>query len=232
MTQSEKHPHIPARKLLDRVILGGSDGAIEGLAMTAALNGANVGFATIAVAGLAFAIAGALSMFFSNYLSRRSELASLEIDIARERMEIETEPEEEKSEMEDLLKKDGYNDEEVRVILRRLSQNKDLWLKEMLNRELRINAEDVRSGHLGEPEAAGVAFFLMGVLTVVPYLFGITRPEALIASAGLSVVALFALGSRVFVPRSFKPMEGMRSALVGAGAGGLLYLVGILLSRV
>ncbi|HXY56295.1 MAG TPA: VIT1/CCC1 transporter family protein, partial [Nitrososphaerales archaeon] len=70
MTQGrlEKHPHIPARNVLDRIVLGGSDGAIEGLAMTSALNGAGVGLPTIALAGLAFALAGAISMFFSNYL--------------------------------------------------------------------------------------------------------------------------------------------------------------------
>ena len=117
MNKPEKHPHIPGRNLLDRIILGGSDGAIEGLATTSALNGAGVGYSTLVLAGVAFAIAGALSMFFSSYLSRRSELKSLRIDMAREKMEIETEPEEEKSEMRELLKKDGYSDGEVEVII-------------------------------------------------------------------------------------------------------------------
>lgn len=231
MSQTEKHPHIPARRFLDRVVLGGSDGAIEGLAMTAALNGAGVPFGTIVVAGLAFAVAGAMSMFFSNYLSRRSELASLEIDIAREKMEIETEPEEERSEMEELLKKDGYGDDEVQVILRRLSQDKELWLKEMLRRELKINMEDAESGRLGEPSAAGTAFFLLGILPVMPYLLATARVDALVASAMLAIVALFTLGSRAFIPRNFDPTEGLRSAAVGAVAGGLLYAVGLVFSN-
>lgn len=232
VSQSEKHPHIPARKLLDRVVLGGSDGAIEGVAMTAALNGAGIPFATIVLAGIAFAVAGALSMFFSSYLSRRSELASLEIDIAREKMEIETEPEEEKSEMEELLKKDGYSEDEVKVILRRLSQDKGLWLKEMLRRELKVNMEDADSGRLGEPSAAGTAFFLLGSLTVAPYLLAIARVDALAASVALAIVALFTLGSRAFLLRNFDPREGLRSAAVGALAGGLLYVVGLLFSNV
>lgn len=226
----EKHPHIPARNVLDRIVLGGSDGAMEGLAMTAALNGAGAGFGTITLAGFAFALAGAISMFFSNYLSRRSELRSLKIDMEREKMEIETEPEEEMSEMRELLAKDGYDAREVDVIMQRLAENKDLWLKEMLRRELRVNVEDAGSGSFLWPLSAGIAFLLLALLAVSPYAFQAPRPEALFASVALSLAALFALGSRVFVPRNFDPSAGAESALVGAVAGGVLYLVGLVIS--
>lgn len=226
MSQTEKHPHIPARKVLDRVVLGGGDGAIEGLAMTSALNGAGVAFGTIVVAGVAFAIAGALSMFFSSYLSRRSELASLKIDMARERMEIETEPDEERSEMEELLKKDGYDDAEVKTIIGRLAKNKELWLKEMLRRELRVDVDEARSDSFRQPLAAGVAFLFLALLTISPYALLVAPLQALVVSVAFSLSALFALGSRIFLPRNFKPVEGIESALVGAVAGGLLYLVG------
>lgn len=200
--------------------------------MTSALNGAGVGFGTVALAGVAFALAGALSMFFSSYLSRKSELKSLEVDMTRERMEIETEPEEEKAEMRDLLKKDGYTDREVEVILQRLVKDKDLWLKEMLRRELKVNVEDAWSDPFVRPLAAGVAFLLLALLAVSPYAFSIPRWEALFGSVSLSLVALFALGSRAFVPRNFEPVAGMESAAVGAAAGALLYLVGALVSIV
>jgi VIT1/CCC1 family predicted Fe2+/Mn2+ transporter len=226
----ERHPHIPARSILDRIVLGGSDGAIEGLAMTSALNGAGLGFGTIAIAGLAFALAGALSMFFSNYLSRKSELDLLKIDMTRERMEIETEPEEERREMEDLLKKDGYDEKEVKVIMQRLSKNKDLWLKEMLRRELQVNIEDIESDRYKRPVAAGAAFLLLSLLAVSPYAFSIPRVDALFSSVTLSLMALFVLGSRLLVPRNFKLMAGVESVLVGAAAGGFLYLVGLLVS--
>jgi VIT1/CCC1 family predicted Fe2+/Mn2+ transporter len=232
VAQLEKHPHIPARNILDRIILGGSDGAIEGLAMMSALNGAGVGFETIIVAGIAFAIAGAISMFFSSYLSRRSELRSLKIDMAREKMEIETEPEEETSEMRELLRKDGYDDREVNVIMEKLSKDKDLWLKEMLRRELRVNVEDVGGDPFVWPLAAGISFLLLALLAVSPYAFAVPRWDALLASVGLSLVALFALGSRAFVPRNFEFIAGVESALVGAVAGVLLYLVGLLISSI
>ena len=229
-SQKEKHPHIPARNVLDRIILGGSDGAIEGLATTSALNGAGLGFGTIALAGFAFAIAGAIAMFSSSYLSRRSELRSLQIDADRERMEIETEADEEQGEMRELLKKEGYEDAEVEVIMRRLVKNEDLFLKEMLRRELRVNIEDVGADPFVWPLFAGVAFLLLALLAVSPYYFAIPRADALLASVGLSLAALFALGARAFLPRSFDPKEGLESALVGGVAAVLLYLVGIAVS--
>jgi vacuolar iron transporter family protein len=229
---TEKHPHIPARNILDRIVLGGSDGAIEGLAMTSALNGAGVGLGTIAVAGLAFALAGALSMFFSNYLSRKSELESLKTDMTRESLEIETEPEEEISEMRDLLKKDGYDDQAIEVILQRLRNNKALWLREMLRRELKVNVEDVESDPFARPLAAGVAFLSLALLAVFPYALAIPRASALLASVVLSLLALFALGSRLFISKNFRPLAGLESAAVGGIAGGLLFVVGILVSRI
>jgi len=229
-TDKEKHPHIPARNVLDRIILGGSDGAIEGLATTSALNGAGVGSETIALAGFAFAVAGAIAMFFSSFLSRRSELRSLRIDLVREKMEIETEPEEEQGEMRELLKKDGYAPQEVEVILERLTKNRNLFLKEMLRRELGVNIEDLGSDPFVWPLFAGITFLFLALLAVSPYAFALPRTDALFASAALSLAALFALGSRAFVPRNFSFKGGVESALVGAAAAILLYLVGIAVS--
>src|SRR3989442_11724132 len=82
----EKHPHLRARRIVDRIVLGGSDGVMEEVAATAGLNGVGADFQTILFAGLAFPIAGAISIFFSSYLSQRSELNSFKIDFTRERM--------------------------------------------------------------------------------------------------------------------------------------------------
>ncbi len=169
-------------------------------------------------------------MFFSAYLSQRSERESVKIDAAREKMEIETEPEEERSEMVELLKGEGYADEEVDVIMKRLTKDKALWLREMLRRELRINPEDTSSDQLPGAAAAGVSFLLLALLAVSPYVFLAGRVDALTASVTLSLLALFALGSRVFVPRNFRPLAGLESAGVGGLAGAALFLVGLLIS--
>jgi len=228
----EKHPHIPARRVLDRVVLGGSDGAIEAMAMTAALNGAGVAFHTILIAGFAFAVAGGLSMFFSSYLSASAEMDLLQIDVKRERMEIETEPEEEKAELEELLKKEGYDQREVEVIMGRLVKDKELWLRTQLNHELRLHLEDLATNQLVRPGSASIAFFILALVALSPYGFTSTYLPALLLSVVLSLIALFALASRVFTPSHFNLRAGLGSVAVGGVAAGLLYTVGLIISSV
>jgi len=229
-TQVEKHPHLPGRHIIDRVVLGGSDGVIEGVATTSALNGAGVDFRTILIAGFAFAVAGALSMFFSSYLSRRSELGALRIDIERERMEIETEPEEERKELEDLLKKEGCQQKERDVIMSRLVKDKEMWLRAQLRHELHLHLDELNSDPLRRSAPAGVAFLLLALLALVPYLFNPSRREALIVSASLSLAALFALSSRAYTPRHFSLRAGLESAATGGLAAILLYAAGVFVS--
>ncbi|MBI3840644.1 MAG: VIT1/CCC1 transporter family protein [Thaumarchaeota archaeon] len=226
----EKHPHIPGRQILDRIVLGGSDGVIECVAMTAALNGASIVPGTILIAGIAFALAGGVSMFFSNYLSRRSELDTLRIDVEREKMEIETEPEEEKAELEELLKKEGYVQKEVDTIMSRLTKDKEMWLRAQLMHELRVNIEDLETDPLSRSASAGVAFLLSALVAIAPYYWGIGGVPALAISALLSAFTLFALGSRAFTLRTFRVRTGLESAAVGVSAALVLYVIGVAIS--
>ncbi len=227
---AEKHPHMPARHVIDRIVLGGSDGAIESVALISALNGAGVAFRTIILAGLAFAIAGAVSMFFSNYLARRSELDALRVDMDRERMEIETEPEEEKAELEELLRKEGYAQKEVDVIMGRLEKDKEMWLREQLDHELKVHIEELSTDPVSRPASAGVSFFALALLVLSPYWLNWGHALTLGISVALSITALFALGSRAFIPRHFNPRAGVTFSIIGACAAALLYGVGLLIS--
>ena len=189
-----------------------------------------MGFGTIIIAGFAFAVAGGVSMFFSTYLSRRSELESLKIDMERERMEIETEPEEERAELEDLLAKEGYHREEVDMIMRRLMADKEMWLRAQLMHELRLHPEDLSSDSVSRPASAGLAFFLLAILALAPYRLLSFREGALVLSVSLALLSLFILSSRAFSPRNFDAVAGLKSAGVGALAAGMLYAAGLAFS--
>jgi vacuolar iron transporter family protein len=227
----ELHPHIPARQVADKLVLGGTDGVIESIATTAALNGAGVAFETLLVVGVAFAVAGAISMYFSNYLSRRSELQSLKMDVEREKMEIETEPDEEKREMQELLEKEGYTQKEVNVILQRLTRDKDLWLRAQLQHELNLNISELSTNPLRASAPAGIAFLLAAFLPLLPYAAGVARTPALLSSAGLALLALFLLGSMRYLSLKFFDLRrGLESAAVGGLAAAILFIVGRFIS--
>ncbi len=228
---TERHPHIRARKMIDRIVLGSSDGVIESIAVTSGLNGAGSDFRTILVVGLAFALAGALSMFFSNYLARKSELDSLKIDIDRERMEIETEPEEERQELEELLRKEGYGQREVDVILNRVRRDKELWLRAQLRHELQLYVDDLRSDPFKTSSAAGGFFFLGAALPLVTYLAPLQHFQALMLSVVVSLTVLFLLGATKFTfLRHFNFKNGAQMVVIGGFAALLLYAMGRILA--
>ena len=200
---------------------------IESVAATAGLNGVGADFRTILIAGFAFAVAGALSMFFSSYLSRRSELDSLKIDMEREKMEIETEPEEEKRELEDLLKKEGYKEREVEVIMNRLQRDKELWLRTQLRHELHLHVEELSANPVATSAPVGGAFLLFALVPIFPYLFSLGHLPTLLLSVTFSLAALFAFGATKFLSlRHLTLKGGLESAAVGGIAATVLYLVG------
>jgi vacuolar iron transporter family protein len=229
----EKHPHLRGRRIVDRIVLGGSDGVMEEVAATAGLNGVGADFRTILFAGLAFAFAGAISIFFSSYLSQRSELDTLRIDMDRERMEIETEPEEERKELEELLKKEGYKQQEVDVIMARLVRNKEMWLRAQLTHELHLDVEELAAHPLARSASAGGAFLLFALVPLFPYLLSLGNLTTLLFSATLSILALFVLGATKLIGVSHLSWEeGLRSAGIGGLAAAVLYAVGRVLSSV
>jgi VIT1/CCC1 family predicted Fe2+/Mn2+ transporter len=229
---TEKHPHQKGRSILDRIVLGGSDGIIENLAATSALNGVqSLSYGAIIVAGFSFAVAGAIAMFFSSYMSRQSELDSLRVDIERERLEIETEPEEERMELTELLKKEGYTDREVSVIMQRLEKNKEMWLRAQLRHELHLHIDELEHNPLKKAIPAGLAFFLFALFPVIPYFLGLERFLSLAVSIIFSVSLLFLLGStKLLSIKNFNPRRGLESAILGAVAAFLLYFVGVVIS--
>ncbi len=225
--RTEKHPHIRARDIIHRIVLGGTDGVIESIAVTAGLNGAGTAFSVIRVAGVAFAFAGAFSMFFSSYISERSEREALRKDIDRERMEIETEPEEEKQELEQLLREEGFKDKEVATIMGRVTADRELWLREQLRLELHKNAGDVNVNPLRGAGPAGLLFFLGAVLPLLPYLFPLGRDAALLASLALALTTLFMLGGTKFTTvKEIDVRAGLEDAAIGGFAAILLYTIG------
>jgi VIT1/CCC1 family predicted Fe2+/Mn2+ transporter len=226
----ERHPHIRGRGIIGPIVLGGSDGIIENMALTSALNGAGLDFGTILLAGASFAIAGAVSMFFGNYLSARSELDTLRMDIERERMEIETEPEEERRELEDLLRQEGYGEREIDVILNRVTEDKELWLRAQLRHELHLHTEDVTFNPLSRAAPAGLVFLFGALIPLVPYLTPVQHFAALILSLSLSLTALFALGfTKLVTFRHTSVRNGIEMAIIGGVAALLLYGVGRIL---
>lgn len=146
----------------------------------------------VILSGVVIVIVEALSMAAGTYLSSKSKKQMLERRIRDEKEEIEETPEQEKDELRAIYRERGFNDEEISILLRRITKNKDLWLEEMACKELGIGL-----GELDEPKGGAavmwVAYTAGGFIPVIPFfLFGVNT--AIVIAFVLALVALFSLG--------------------------------------
>lgn len=105
---SEKHQHNPTAPFIGDIVYGGHDGIITTFAIIAGSVGAGLGAITVVILGIANVVADAISMAASSYLARKSELHAFKFQRAVEEWETANEPDEERSEVREILRSKGY----------------------------------------------------------------------------------------------------------------------------
>lgn len=189
----EESWHSPRGRAVREVVFGMHDGLITTIGFLSGVNAASASLRVIVISGLAEAFAQTLSMGFGAYLSTKSEREFYQREIARERLEIETAPEKERDEMRQIYRSKGFPEDEVEMVVARVTANKELWLKEMMMEELglieRRFDDPLKVGLL-----IGASSFVGAFLPILPYFFLELR-WAFTASVAMAAVALFATGA-------------------------------------
>jgi VIT1/CCC1 family predicted Fe2+/Mn2+ transporter/rubrerythrin len=204
--------------------LGAAFGVVSGVAGATSVNG---GF--VLLSGLAAAVASALSMGSGAYLATKSQREVYEAEMGRERREIETDPEEEREEMELFYQLKGFKPEEARLLASRLAEQPEQLLKTLAHEELGLS-ESSFPNPLHEAVSATIATALGAIIPVLPFFF-ISGVPALITSFVISTLAHFAVGaSKVIVTGRSWIKSGAEMTVVGLGEATLTYLIGLLIS--
>src|SRR5207237_7014645 len=86
-------------------------------------------------------LAGGLSMGAGAYLSSKSEREVYESEIARERAEIEEDPNEELMELELFYQLKGFSADEARAMAERLQKKPKQFLRTLVHEELGLSEE-------------------------------------------------------------------------------------------
>jgi VIT1/CCC1 family predicted Fe2+/Mn2+ transporter/rubrerythrin len=211
---------------LRAVIFGVSDGLVSNLSLVMGVAGAASGNPSfILLAGIAGLLAGAFSMAAGEYISMQSQRELFERQIALERAEIEAMPEEEEAELAASYRAKGFPADEAARIAHRIFQDPDAALDVLVREELGLDPDE-----LGSPwSAAGgsfVAFAIGAIVPVVPYLFG-GGTAVLLASLGLSLIALFVVGAAVsLLTGRGLIFSGFRQLGIGLAAALVTYAIG------
>ena len=156
---------------LEEAVFGSLDGVITSLALVVAVS-AVLGDAShdVFLTVIAASVAGTMSMFVGAYLSARSREHLIRRERAREEWEVEHVPEIERAEVEEIYRQQGFNDEEVALLVRGLTSDKKRWVDMMMRDELGLEADppDRSFRHAG---IIGASYFAGGALPALPFLF-------------------------------------------------------------
>ena len=174
-------------------IYGVNDGLTAVFGIVAGVAGAATGNHIIVLAGLAGMISSALSMGASAYLANKAEREVFEAELARERQEIEENPEEEREELELFYQLKGFTPEEARRVVERMSQEPERFLHTLASEELGLSEERLPNPNFAAV-VGSVSTALGGIVPVAPFFF-LTGPMGIIVSAVVSIAAHFAVGA-------------------------------------
>jgi vacuolar iron transporter family protein len=98
-------PHIKESSYIRDLVFGFGDGVNTSLGIVAGVGGAAISADVVILAALVGMFTGAKAMAVQNYLAVKSQREILESEIKREEFEIESVPEKERAEIEDIYLK-------------------------------------------------------------------------------------------------------------------------------
>lgn len=215
-------------------VFGANDGLVSNLSLILGVGASGVATHIILLTGLAGLLAGALSMGAGEYVSVRSQRELLEASAPDPGAQS-------------VLPQLDVDANELALLYR--ARGMDAVDAESHAIEV-LNAVDALDGQATTPvepirerdehEAIGTGlnaavssflFFACGAaIPILPYLFGLQGVLAMLISAGMVGVTLLATGAIVGLLSGASPLRrGLRQLMIGFGAAGATYLLGLLL---
>jgi len=206
------------------VVFGAQDGILSTVALVTSVAVALDSQTAVLVAGLA-AAAGTISMATGAYLGSRAEQDVQKAEIAREAQEIEEKPAEELAELVVIYQREGRSFEEARRMADEIAEDKELWLRTLVEKELGISPDET-SNPMKDAAAMGLSFLLAASVPIIPHIL-LTGTAAISVSVAGALVALFVLGSlRGRLVQKSPILQGLEILGIGAVSAAIGFALG------
>lgn len=222
--------HTPKGRQIREVVFGMNDGLVSTVGFIAGVTGSLGESRLVFLSGMAAIMAGAVSMFIGAYIASKSQREFFEKEIARERREIIENPEKEREEIREIFQDHGFTEDEVEMIVHRVTQDKDRWVKFMMRDELGIIDENfdnpLKVGFL-----MGMSFIIGGLPLIFPYIFIVNSLSALKVTIAIAIIVLFGIGiGKTILTRTSWWKSSIEVVLLGSLAAGIGYILGWIFS--
>ena len=213
-------------------VFGANDGLVSNLALTIGITASGASSSMVLLSGIAGLLAGALSMAAGEFVSVRSQRELLDASQPTQvTLRVAGDLDIDANELELIYRARGMDEEAAhhRALERfgYLDCDCDPSLSHRADEE--GEEENVALGTDIGAAAASFSFFASGALVpILPYIFGISGVWAMALSLLFVAMALGFTGGIVGLLSGSSPMRrGLRQILIGLGAAGITYLLGL-----
>jgi vacuolar iron transporter family protein len=227
LPEAEAHEHTHADVAggsLRAAVFGAMDGLVTNTALVAGVGGGGASAHAVVLSGVAGLAAGAISMALGEYTSVSTQNEQLDLEVAKERRELATNPEGERAELVGLLRDRGVDEDLAEQVSVQLSRDPEAVLRLHVVAEIGLSPEDKPS-----PWTAAVSSFCCfavgALIPLLPFLLGAPLLWLALLCGGVGLVAAGAISAR-FTPRPWWS-AGLRQLAFGAIAAGATYLIGL-----
>jgi vacuolar iron transporter family protein len=208
---------------LRAAVLGANDGTISVASLVIGVAAAGASPGSVLLTGVAGLVAGAMSMAAGEYVSVQSQADTEAADIAREKRELETEPELELEELTSIYVNRGLDQPLARAVAEQLMSKNAL--EAHARDELGIT-ETLRARPIQAAFSSAISFVAGAVIPIVAALLAPSAMVAFVTSVTALVSLVFLGGLAAYAGGASMVRGAIRVAFWGALAMGLTAGVG------
>lgn len=183
--------HPKSGEFLRDIVFGANDGVVTAIGFLVGIAGSVADQTIIVIAGVLTIVAGAASMALGNYLAVKSQKEHYDEMEKIEQWEIDNKRDAEVEEIREIYRNYGFDKEAVELLTKKVTSDRDLWLRVMMRDELGLVREEA-------PGAAGViiglVYLLGGIPPLLPFIFVSPVSRALIMSIFISLLVMSVIG--------------------------------------
>jgi VIT1/CCC1 family predicted Fe2+/Mn2+ transporter len=222
---STKESHQYNSSLVKDIIIGMSDGLTVPFALTAGLSGVLNTTHLIVVSGLSEIAAGCISMGLGGFLAGESEVEQYEKELKREYSEIQTVPQTELKEVEDILINLGVEAPLSKQVALQISKNQEQWADFMMKLELNME-KPAKNRAAKSAGTIALSYLVGGFIPLFPYIICSDAKVGFKLSCVVTILALILFGYFKSKVTGQPVIKGtIKIALTGIIAAGAAYLL-------
>jgi VIT1/CCC1 family predicted Fe2+/Mn2+ transporter len=216
----------PTRQYLRDIILGVNDGLVSIFLLVVGVVGGGLAPREILLAGLAAAVAGAISMAAGEYIATKSQEQVFDGERELEREHLAHHRDMERDEIREMFGGMGLEEDLVERIVESLDRDDEAFLQVMMALEFGVVEEERRSP-IKAAVFSGLLFLAGSAPSVVPFFFVSDPAMGLWMAAVGSGIALFGVGAAKTITTRTNPfISGLENVAIAAGGAGLSFVIG------